>query len=128
MSVANAAYARPTLYAGAPSRLVGAGHFCVSATGTASSAGSLGPCAPATVKGTISGYAASAVIRRVPSVPLISHRNPVPPATASRTWTLAVAADVRVPITAIWSAGGFYSRCQVLSMVMYGMRRFDTDY
>src|SRR2546429_9191786 len=104
------------------------GHFSVKAAGRASWAGSLDPRAPATVKGTISGYAASAVIRRVPSVPLISHRNPVPPATASRTWTLAVAPDVWVPITAIWSDAVFYSRCQVLSMVMYGMRRFDTDY
>ena len=67
------------------------GHFCVNAVGTASSAGSLRPRAPATVKGTISGTAASAVIRSVPSVPLISHRNPVPPATASLMWMLALA-------------------------------------
>ena len=76
MSAAKAAYARPTLKAGAPSRLVSAGHFCMSAAGMASSAGSPGPRAPAMVKGKISGWAASAVIRSVPSVPLISQRKP----------------------------------------------------
>src|SRR5437870_10348640 len=69
--------------------------------GMASWVGSFRPWAPATVRGKIWGCAAAAVIRSVPSVPLISHRNPVPPATASRTWTLAVAPDVRVPTAGV---------------------------
>ena len=51
VSAANAAQARPTLQAGVPSRLVSGGHFWVSAAGSASSAGSLRPCAPAAGRG-----------------------------------------------------------------------------
>src|SRR5205823_2001729 len=126
MSAANAAYVRPTLKAGTPCRLESAGHFSASAAGAVSSAISLRPCAPATVNGKIPGSGPSAVIRSVPPVPLISHRNPVPPATASRTWTLAVTPEVRVPITPIWSAAVFTICSPVSSMVMSGRRRPDT--
>jgi len=51
---------------------------------------------------------------------------PVPPATASRMWMLAVAPDVRVPITAIWSAAVFVICSPVSSMVISGLRRSDT--
>ena len=79
--------------------------------------------APATVKGNIPGYGAPAVIRSVPSAPLISHRNPVPPATASRTWMLTVAPEASVPITAIWSGAVFVICSPVSSMVIRGLRR-----
>ena len=50
----------------------------------------------------------------------------MPPATASRTWTLAVAPDVRVPITAIWSGAVFTICSRVSSAVISGRRIADT--
>jgi hypothetical protein len=41
-------------------------------------------------------------------------------------WMLAVALEVRVPITAIWSAAVFTICWPVSSMVMRGRRRSDT--
>lgn len=55
-------------------------------------------------------------------MPLISQRNPIPPATASRMWMLAVAPEVRVPIGAIWSAAVFATRSPVSWIVRAGLR------